>query len=212
MLATGPARETNLDGYGNPPLEWPRVMESLQQVAALEALDPASRYWLATTRPDGRPHVMPVGAVWRPAPARRRGTSTRSRRGPSMAWPRLSPTVPPAGGCEPMSPIAADVDEFLAAVPPDKRAALEDLRRVIREAAPGVPMFRLNGKNLVSYSAAKNHCSFHVQSPEVMEAHAAELTGFKTTKGSVNFTPDKPIPQELVTTLVKARIAENEKG
>jgi nitroimidazol reductase NimA-like FMN-containing flavoprotein (pyridoxamine 5'-phosphate oxidase superfamily) len=64
MLSTQPARETNLDGYGNPPLEWPRVMESLRQVGTLGALDPASRYWLATTRPDGRPHVMPVGAVW----------------------------------------------------------------------------------------------------------------------------------------------------
>ncbi len=104
-------------------------------------------------------------------------------------------------------------------MPPDQRAALEDLRQVIRSAAPGaeelinygVPMFRLNGKNLVSYSAAKNHCSFHVQSPTVMEAHTADLTGFKTTKGSVNFTPDTPIPRDLVIKLVKARIAENEK-
>jgi uncharacterized protein YdhG (YjbR/CyaY superfamily) len=117
-----------------------------------------------------------------------------------------------------MSPVASSVEEFLAAVPPDKRAALEDLRSVIQSAAPGatelinygVPMFRLNGRNLVSYSAAKGHCSFHVQSPEVMNAHAADLAGFKTTKGSVNFTPDQPIPAELVTKLVKARIAENE--
>jgi uncharacterized protein YdhG (YjbR/CyaY superfamily) len=117
-----------------------------------------------------------------------------------------------------MSPAAASIDEFLANVPPDKRAALEDLREVIRGAAPGatelinygVPMFRLNGKNLVSYAAAKDHCSFYVQSPAVMEAHAAELAGFKTSKGTVTFTPDKPIPPELVTTLVKARIAENE--
>ncbi len=119
-----------------------------------------------------------------------------------------------------MSPVAASVADFLESVPPDKRAALEDLRRTIRAAAPGatelinygVPMFRLDGKNLVSYSAARNHCSFHVQSPEVMEAHAAELRGFKTTKGTVGFTPDQPIPPDLVTKLVKARIAENEKG
>ena len=79
-----------------------------------------------------------------------------------------------------MSPSAASVEEFLANVPPDQRAALEDLRSVIRRAAPGatelinygVPMFRLNGKNLVSFAAAKNHCSFYVQSPAVMEAHA----------------------------------------
>ena len=119
-----------------------------------------------------------------------------------------------------MSPVAASVEEFLATVPPDKRAALEDLREVIRGAAPGatelinygVPMFRLNGKNLVSYAAAKDHCSFYVQSPAVMEAHAAELAGFKTSKGTVNFTPDKPIPRELVTKLVRARIAENQKA
>jgi uncharacterized protein YdhG (YjbR/CyaY superfamily) len=118
-----------------------------------------------------------------------------------------------------MSP-AGSVEEFLAVVPPDQRAALEDLRQLIRSAAPdaeelinyGIPMFRLNGKNLVSFSAAKKHCSFHVQSPAVMQAHAAALTGFTTTKGSVNFTPDKPIPPELVTKLVKARIAENANG
>ena len=119
-----------------------------------------------------------------------------------------------------MSPAAASIDEFLVKVPPDKRAALEDLRQVIRGAAPdatelinyGVPMFRLNGKNLVSYAAARDHCSFYVQSPAVMEAHAAELAGFKTSKGTVNFTPAKPIPSELVTKLVRSRIAENQKA
>lgn len=117
-----------------------------------------------------------------------------------------------------MSPVAASVDEFLAAIPPDQRAALEDLRRVIRAAAPeatelinyGVPMFRLNGRNLVSYAAAKDHCSFYVQSPAVMEAHAADLTGYHTTKGTVHFSVDKPIPADLVTKLVKARIAETQ--
>jgi uncharacterized protein YdhG (YjbR/CyaY superfamily) len=109
------------------------------------------------------------------------------------------------------------VEEFLAGLAPDQRAALEDLRQVIRQAAPGaielinygVPMFRLNGRNLVSFGAAKSHCSFYVQSPAVMKAHAGELTGFKTSKGSVSFTPDKPIPARLVTKLVMARIAEN---
>ena len=118
-----------------------------------------------------------------------------------------------------MSPVAASVHEFLATVPPDKREALQDLRRVIREAAPeatelinyGVPMFRLNGRNLVSYAAGKDHCSFYVQSPAVMEAHATELSGFKTSKGTVNFTPDKPIPSELIARLVEARVAENER-
>ena len=115
---------------------------------------------------------------------------------------------------------AKDVDAFLAVVPADKRAALEKLRRTIRAAAPkatelinyGVPMFRLDGKNLVSFAAAANHCSFYVQSPAVMRAFAAELKDYKQGKGSVQFAPDKPIPAALVTKLVKARIAENQKG
>jgi uncharacterized protein YdhG (YjbR/CyaY superfamily) len=118
------------------------------------------------------------------------------------------------------APSAATVDEFLAAVPEPQRAALEDLRGVIRAAAPGatevinygVPMLKLNGKNLVSFAAGKDHCSFYVQSPALMEAHAADLKGFKTSKGTVQFTPDKPIPPDLVTKLVMARIAENEKA
>ena len=120
----------------------------------------------------------------------------------------------------PGRPKAATVDEFLSEVPEPQRAALEDLRKTIKAAAPsatelinyGVPMFRLDGRNLVSYATAKDHCSFYVQSPVVMEAHAADLASFKTRKGTVTFTPDHPIPPELVTKLVKARIAENAKG
>ena len=113
-----------------------------------------------------------------------------------------------------------DVDAFLAAVPADKRAALTKLRSAIRAAAPGavelinygVPMFRLDGKNLVSYAAASAHCSFYVQSPAVMRAFAADLKSYKQGKGSIQFQPDKPIPAALVTKIVRARIAENGKG
>jgi PPOX class probable F420-dependent enzyme len=64
MIATHPADEKNLDGYGFAPLEWERVIESLAKTSELDALDAAGRFWLATTGPDGRPHVMPVGIVW----------------------------------------------------------------------------------------------------------------------------------------------------
>jgi len=115
---------------------------------------------------------------------------------------------------------AKDVDAFLAKVPADKRAALTRLRRTIQAAAPkatelinyGVPMFRLDGKNLVSYAAAATHCSFYVQSPAVIRAFAADLKDYKQGKGSIQFAADKPIPATLVTKLVKARIAENGKG
>lgn len=115
---------------------------------------------------------------------------------------------------------AKNVDAFLAKVPADKRAALVRLRRTIRAAAPkatelinyGVPMFRLDGKNLVSYAAAADHCTFYVQSPAVMQAFAAELKDYKQGKGSIQFAADRPLPAALVTRLVKARIAENAKG
>jgi uncharacterized protein YdhG (YjbR/CyaY superfamily) len=118
-----------------------------------------------------------------------------------------------------MKAAAPSIDDFLAALPANQRRALQDLRNVIRSAAPdateginyGVPAFKLNGRPIVSFGAGKGHCSFYVQSPAVMEAHAADLTGFNTRAGTVHFSPEKPIPVALVTKLVKARIAENQK-
>ena len=64
-MRTGMPTETkNLDGYGNPPLEWQRVVDSLDRTRELETTNAASHYWIATTRPDGRPHIMGVGIVW----------------------------------------------------------------------------------------------------------------------------------------------------
>ena len=111
---------------------------------------------------------------------------------------------------------AADIDGFLAGLPADQRAALQRLREQIRRAAPeateaiayGVPAFKLDGRPFVSFGAAKGHCSFYVQSPAVIEAHAAELGAYRLTKGSIGFQPDQELPDELVTKLVRARIAE----
>ncbi|HEX6138939.1 MAG TPA: pyridoxamine 5'-phosphate oxidase family protein [Candidatus Limnocylindria bacterium] len=65
MATTITPRETkNLDGYGNPPLEWGRVVAALDRTRELEVEDAAGHYWIATTRADGRAHVMPVGIVW----------------------------------------------------------------------------------------------------------------------------------------------------
>jgi uncharacterized protein YdhG (YjbR/CyaY superfamily) len=109
-----------------------------------------------------------------------------------------------------------DIDAFLATLPDDVAAVLEALRATIGAAAPeavesvsyGVPAFKYRGRPFVSFGAGKNHCSFYVQSPAVMDAHRADLTGYDTSKGTVRFTPDAPPPAELVTKLVRARIAE----
>lgn len=113
----------------------------------------------------------------------------------------------------------ASVDDYLAALPQDARAALAKLRKQIKAAAPKategisyqVPMFKLNGKPLVSFGAARAHCAFYVMSPDVMRAHAAELDKYEVGKGSIRFPAAKPLPAGLVTKLVRARIAEVER-
>lgn len=110
---------------------------------------------------------------------------------------------------------AAAVDAYLAKVKPGFRSALQKLRKDIRAAAPaateglawGMPSFRLRVW-LVCYAAFKDHCSFFPMSVAVMEGHAAKLKGFTTTKGTIHFAPDKPLPAALVRSIVKARIAE----
>jgi uncharacterized protein YdhG (YjbR/CyaY superfamily) len=110
------------------------------------------------------------------------------------------------------------VSGYLSKAPSDKRKALESLRKTIRAAAPkaveefsyGVPMFKHLGHPLVSYGFSKAHCSFYVQSPAVMKAHAKELAGYDISKGTVRFSTDKPLPAALVKKLVKARIKETE--
>lgn len=59
-----PKETKNLDIYGNPPLEWQRVIDALDGIGDQDYADAASRFWLATTRPDGGPHLMAVGIVW----------------------------------------------------------------------------------------------------------------------------------------------------
>jgi len=113
---------------------------------------------------------------------------------------------------------ANDVDGYLASIPEDARAALGKLRTAIKAAAPGatevisyqVPTFKYRGRPLVSFGAAKEHCSFYIMSPGVVEAYAADLEGYVLGKGSIQFSPAKPLPAPLVKKLVKARIAENE--
>lgn len=119
---------------------------------------------------------------------------------------------------DPPSGPSADVDAVLAALPADMRDALQALRESIVAAVPeavesisyGVPSYRYRGRPLVSFGAARSHASFYVQSPAVMEAHAALLGDYDTSKGTVRFSPDRPIPEDLVQTLVRARVAETD--
>jgi uncharacterized protein YdhG (YjbR/CyaY superfamily) len=109
-----------------------------------------------------------------------------------------------------------NIDEYLTSVGHEKRVALEKLRRVIRAAAPdaeecisyGIAAFRHNGM-LVGFGATAKHCAFYLMSSSVIESFSDELKDWKTSKGTVRFQPDHPLPAALVRKLVKARIAEN---
>ncbi len=111
---------------------------------------------------------------------------------------------------------AKTINEYLAALSKDQRAALQKLRKAIRAAAPKaqecisyqVPAFRLAGRFFVAFGAAANHCSFFPGSFPI-EAHKKDLKGYDTSKGTIRFPADKPLPVALVRKLVKARIAEN---
>ena len=112
---------------------------------------------------------------------------------------------------------ARTIDEYLAALSDDQRAALERLRKTIHAAAPEaeecisyqIPAFRLGGRMLVAFGAAAKHCAFYLMSSSTVAAHQDELQDYDTSKGTIRFQPDKPLPAALVRKLVKARVAEN---
>jgi len=107
------------------------------------------------------------------------------------------------------------VDEYLARVNPKQRAALQKLRRTIRTVMPnaeecisyGIPAFRLNGRSVVFFGAWADHCSFYPGSSATLKKFRDDLKDFETSKGTIRFSPQKPLPSALVKRLVKARIA-----
>jgi len=115
-----------------------------------------------------------------------------------------------------MSAKPQTIDEYLAPLSNEKRAALEKLRRAIKTAAPKaeecisyqIPAFRLNGKLLVAFGAAAKHCALYPGSQPV-EAHKNELKAYDTSKGTIRFPADSPLPATLVRKLVKTRVAEH---
>lgn len=111
----------------------------------------------------------------------------------------------------------SDVEAYLNSVSPKARATLEKLRKTIKTMVPGalevisydIPTFKLDGRMLVSYAAFKNHCSFFPGAAPI-KAHEEDLKSYVTSKGTIRFPTDKPLPATLVKKLVKTRIKENE--
>lgn len=114
------------------------------------------------------------------------------------------------------APVAKSVEEWLKRLAPEQRAALEKLRAQISAAAPGAeevisygqPTFKLHG-HLVAFGAFAKHLSFFPMNSTVIAQNADALKGFATSKGTIQFTPEKPIPAAVVKKIVKARIVQN---
>lgn len=115
-------------------------------------------------------------------------------------------------------PAPTSVEEYLAALSDERRAGVERLRQTINAAAPeatetiayGMPALRSHGGQfLVSYAAYKKHYSLFPASEAVVEALGSELTPYLAGKGTIQFPADRPIPDAVVTKMVKVRIAEN---
>ena len=110
-----------------------------------------------------------------------------------------------------------NIDEYLAGVPEPARSTLNKIRAAIRSAVPAeatetisyrIPAFNYKGM-LVWFAAFSDHCSLF-PTASVIEAFKNELKGFSTSKGTIQFPTDKPLPTALVKKLVKARVEQNE--
>lgn len=106
------------------------------------------------------------------------------------------------------------IDEYLSGLDKKKRAALNKLRKTIKSAARGaeecisyrMPAFRYEGRVLVWFGAGTDHCAFYPGG--IVERYKDELKGYKTSKGTIQFQPDRPIPSALIRKIVKDRIAQ----
>ncbi|RDE15693.1 MAG: hypothetical protein C4K48_03595 [Candidatus Thorarchaeota archaeon] len=109
------------------------------------------------------------------------------------------------------------VDDYLEPLPQAVRAVLEELRNVIKAAAPKadevisyrIPTYKYHGP-LVHFAAFTNHCSLIVVSEPTLRSFSNELKPYRTSGTTIQFSTERPLPAELVTRIVKARIKENE--
>lgn len=111
------------------------------------------------------------------------------------------------------------VDAYLAKVPEPARSTLENVRAIIRSAVPkatteilsyGIPTFRYKERNVVAYAAFKNHCSLFPLQASLIDEMKDELNSYRTSKGTLQFPLDEPLPAKLLRKMVKARLAEND--
>jgi uncharacterized protein YdhG (YjbR/CyaY superfamily) len=112
---------------------------------------------------------------------------------------------------------ATAIDAYLTDVPGEKRAVLETLRERIRAIAPaaeevisyGIPAFLVEGKAFIGFKANRDDYSIYPFSGGATERFPEELKGRTVTSGSIHFTPDDPIPDDLLRDVIEWRIQAN---
>ncbi len=110
------------------------------------------------------------------------------------------------------------VDEYIALAQEEDRAALRSFRKLLHSIIPGyeevisyqIPVLKYKGKMLVGFAGYKDHLSFMVMSPQIMERISEDVKRFKGSTATLHFTPQKPLPEILVRKIVEARILETE--
>jgi uncharacterized protein YdhG (YjbR/CyaY superfamily) len=108
------------------------------------------------------------------------------------------------------------MDEYLGGLPPPQRDALERVRAVVTKVVPeaeegvsyGMPAFICDGRPLLGFRVAKNHLSVFPFSPAAIESVKDRLDGFQLSKGTIRFTPEDPVPEEILADVVRARLRE----
>src|SRR5919106_5522889 len=108
------------------------------------------------------------------------------------------------------------MDDSLDGLPPAQREALARVRAIVDRVAPdaeegesyGMPAFLYAGRPLLGFRAAKKHLSVFPFSPAAVDAVEGRLEGFDRSKGTIRFSPDRPVPEEVLTDLVRARKEE----
>jgi len=113
---------------------------------------------------------------------------------------------------------AKSTDEYIKGFPADIQGILENIRRVIKEAAPGakevisygMPGFKLNNRLLIWFAAFKDHVSIFPTGSGV-EAFKDKLKGYKTSKGTIQLPLDKPVPYSLIAEITRFRVRETAK-
>jgi len=107
------------------------------------------------------------------------------------------------------------IDEYLEVLPKDEKNELQKIRNIILSTVPNIKerisykicVFSIN-KDLVGFASQKNHLSFYIMSPQLVSIMKKDLFGLKLSGATIHFTPQEPIPKQLIQKILKARLKE----